>query len=120
MKRLLLLITLLTTQYLAFAYGGDFYLFGMQDPPGIQQPETEISIDLFPNPLTEGRLNIRSNKQILSVQVLNITGKMVFSQEYSPGNNNLTIDLANLERGLYLVRITSDKNIVHTEKVMVK
>lgn len=120
MKRLLLLISLLTTQYLAFPNGGNSILHILQEPPVVQQQETEISVDLFPNPVTEGRLNIRSTKQILSVQVLNITGKMVFSQEYAPGNNNLTIELDGMERGLYLVRISSDNNLVHTEKVMLK
>ena len=85
-----------------------------------QQQENSITVDIFPNPVTDGRITVRASQQILSIQILNITGKMVFNQEYSPGINTATIDLYNPEHGLYLVRISFDKNTVHTEKVMVK
>jgi hypothetical protein len=77
-------------------------------------------IELYPNPITEGRLTITSTESILSVQILNITGKIVFNQEFQPNTNTVDLQLDKLENGIYLVRIGFVGKETHTEKVMVK
>jgi hypothetical protein len=84
----------------------------------IDQPERDIEI--FPNPVTEGRITITSSENILSVQILNITGKMVFSQEYEPNTSSVVIELDKLEKGIYLVRIGFTGKVSYTEKIMIK
>lgn len=84
-----------------------------------QDPQSH-SVELYPNPITDGRLTISSTGDILSVQVLNITGKIVFSQEYQPNTNSVDIQLEKLEKGLYLVRIGFPNKEMRTEKIMVK
>lgn len=87
----------------------------------MQVPEDpEMKIEVFPNPMTEGVLTLKTEAQMRSVQILNITGKIVFNQEYQPGTYSAVLELSKLEKGIYLIRINfSDKNI-HTEKLMVK
>jgi hypothetical protein len=82
------------------------------------QPEREI--DIFPNPVTEGRLNIKSDESFRSVQIMNITGEIVFNQEYPSGSTAEIIELDKLEKGIYLVRIGFPGKVTHTEKIMVK
>ncbi len=82
------------------------------------QPETEIEI--FPNPVTESRLTISSAYPMVSVQILNITGKIVFTQEFQPATGRAEVDLNKPEKGIYLVRISFSSNEIHTEKIMVK
>mgnify|MGYP001259554440 CR=1 FL=1 len=84
-----------------------------------QEPQSH-PVELYPNPITDGRLTISSPDDILSVQVLNITGKIIFSQEYQPNTNSVDIQLEKLEKGLYLVRIGFPDKDIRTEKIMVK
>jgi len=85
---------------------------------GPEQPER--SIELFPNPVTEGRLTVSSSDNILSVQILNITGKVIFNQDYPPNTTTAEIELDKQEKGIYLVRINFANKEIHTEKVMIK
>jgi hypothetical protein len=82
------------------------------------QPEREI--ELFPNPVTSGRLTIKSAESFRSIQILNITGEIVFNQEYSSGSTSEVIELDKLEKGIYLVRIGFTGKVNHTEKIMIK
>jgi hypothetical protein len=86
--------------------------------PGQDQLAREI--ELYPNPITEGHLTITSSESILSVQILNITGKIVFTQDFQPNTNTVDLQLDKLEKGIYLVRIGFSGKEIHTEKVMVK
>ena len=64
--------------------------------PGQDQPVQDI--DLYPNPVTDGHLTITSSESIQSVQILNITGKIVFNQEFQPNTNTVDLELTNLKR----------------------
>lgn len=86
-----------------------------------QTPEqTENELQIYPNPVTEGRLTIKSGESFHLIQILNITGKIVFSQEYPSGTNSEVIELTNLEKGMYLVRIGFAGNTNHTAKIIIK
>jgi hypothetical protein len=87
----------------------------VEDP---DQPERKVEI--YPNPVTEGRLTITASEDILSVQILNIAGKTVFNQDYEPNTTTVVVEPDNLEKGIYLVRISFANKISHTEKIMVK
>jgi len=82
--------------------------------------QPEKGIELYPNPVTEGRLTITATEDILSVQVMNITGKIVFNEEYPSNTTIVTLELEKLEKGIYLVRINFPAKEVHTEKIMIK
>jgi hypothetical protein len=86
--------------------------------PGQDQLVREI--ELYPNPITDGHLTITSSESIQTVQILNITGKIVFNQEFQPNTNTVDLELDKLEKGIYLVRIGFIGKETHTEKVMVK
>jgi hypothetical protein len=84
------------------------------------QDQLVRDIELYPNPVTDGHLTITSTESIQSVQILNITGKIVFNQEFQPNTNTVDLELDKLEKGIYLVRIGFVGKETHTEKVMVK
>jgi hypothetical protein len=83
-----------------------------------QQPEREIGI--FPNPVTDGRINITSSEDFITVQILNITGKIVFNQNYQPNTSSATIEFDKFEKGIYLVRVVFSLNDSFTQKIIVK
>ena len=82
--------------------------------------EPEKNIEIFPNPVTEGRLTIKSAESFRSIQIMNITGEIVFAQEYPSGSTSEVIELEKLQKGIYLVRIGFAGKVTHTEKIMVK
>jgi hypothetical protein len=84
------------------------------------QDQLVRDIELYPNPITDGHLTITSTESIQTVQILNITGKIVFNQEFQPNTNTVDLELDKLEKGIYLVRIGFLGKETHTEKVMVK
>jgi len=87
----------------------------------IQQPQpADKGIQMYPNPVTEGRLTIKSEESFHLIQILNITGEIVFSQEYPAGTNSEVIELTNLEKGMYLVRIGFAGKANHTGKIIIK
>ncbi|MBN2481107.1 MAG: T9SS type A sorting domain-containing protein [Bacteroidales bacterium] len=122
MKKLLLVSTVISI----LCINVSAYAAGSMNMPRTEvsslffQENPEPEVEIYPNPLTEGRLTIAANDQILSVQVLNITGEMVFNREYQPGTHSVIIELNQAEKGLYLVRVNFSNKVIHTEKIMVK
>jgi hypothetical protein len=86
--------------------------------PGAGQ--SDRAIEIFPNPVTEGRITIKSDEGFRSVQIMNITGEIVFNREYPMGSTTEVIELDKLEKGIYLVRIGFTGKVNHTEKIMIK
>jgi hypothetical protein len=61
-------------------------------------------LQVYPNP-TKDLVNFNFNKQIDQIEVYDLSGKTVLRK-----SNSETINLENLEDGLYLIRISSDEN----------
>jgi hypothetical protein len=71
----------------------------------------EITIDenilLYPNPTT-GKINIDADN-VIKVEVINLQGKQMYLFENKSGVNE--IDLSNIEKGMYVIKITTNKGI---------
>ena len=72
------------------------------------------NFSFYPNPV-KNVLNLSYNQEISSVEVFNLLGQKVSSNRVSA--NNAQIDMSNLPKGAYLVKVTSD-NQVKTIKVI--
>jgi|SRR5512133_1208978 hypothetical protein len=88
-----------------------FFTELQQNVPGVQ---------MFPNPVTEGRLTIKSEESFILIQILNITGEIVFSQQYPSGSNSEVIEVNDFEKGMYLVRVGYDGKPNYTAKIIIK
>ncbi len=95
-----------------FAYNTNLFQQTPQD--------TDKELRIFPNPVTDGRLTIKSGEAFHLVQILNITGEVVFSQEYPTGTTSEVIEVTNLEKGMYLIRIGFPGKPNHTAKIIIK
>ena len=73
------------------------------------------SIQMFPNPST-GFIKI-STKNSVNLSVIDVLGKVVYNNSQVDKNTN--IDLSNIQKGVYLVKITGE-NISTTEKLILK
>ena len=87
---------------------------------GFQQPQLsfseienyapEISMSVFPNPTSaEINLEIKENSEILTLQILDASGKLIFTDSYS-GNSIKKIDFSSYADGLYLLQVSSPEN----------
>jgi hypothetical protein len=65
---------------------------------------TQVSV--FPNP-TSDVLNIRSMSAIEQVSVLDLNGKLVYSEKISEPKSSVTLPLASLPNGLYVIETTT-------------
>lgn len=78
-----------------------------------------ISFSLYPNPASD-KLNILSNKLegYFYIDVLDINGRIVRNTKaYITRNTPLPLDIKNLEKGVYVVRIRND-NGVYSRKII--
>ncbi|KAB1065253.1 S8 family serine peptidase [Salibacter halophilus] len=77
---------------------------------------TENDISIYPNP-TKGLVTVRTGgARGLTLDVLDVVGKVVLTERL----DKQMIDLTGLPSGLYIFKIHSDGNPVKTEKVIVR
>lgn len=65
-------------------------------------------IELYPNP-SKGQLNVSANERIHQLTIVDLSGKVVLEQ--MPAQRNFQLNLADLPKGVYLMRINTNKAI---------
>ncbi len=76
--------------------------------------DTQMSI--FPNPASE-YMNLISHDNIITLELFNLTGQMVFGAEVR--TNNYKLDISALPQGFYMLKLTSANKEVFTTKVLI-
>ncbi|MEM6721693.1 MAG: T9SS type A sorting domain-containing protein [Bacteroidota bacterium] len=80
----------------------------------LSTPEVSFSdVQLYPNPV-EDMLNITDTTNIKSLEVYSIQGQVMLTQK----SNFATVDMSNLQTGLYFVRLTDSANNSNTFKIV--
>ncbi|OFX40289.1 MAG: hypothetical protein A2W95_19410 [Bacteroidetes bacterium GWA2_40_14] len=116
-------------KYLAFevtpvsATGGMDYLVG--EPAmstfvkvlvvGIGQ-DAMSAIAVFPNPVNR-QLTITDTRNIVTVQVIDYTGRLVMTQN-NQGENELSINVSSLQPGVYMVQLVDTNNQTFVRKIV--
>ncbi len=84
-----------------------FYEITLKDKPQARK-EKVFTVNVYPNPVTEGRLNIVSNAQgIKTIFIYTLSGNQLLRLETSTNE----INLSELSDGTYLLKIIQDKKI---------
>ncbi|MCK4663353.1 MAG: CotH kinase family protein [Bacteroidales bacterium] len=118
-------------QYTDTTYGrypnatGDFYFLqptfcSSNQTLNIINLNVNNDILIYPNP-TSGIINIEvMNNNKLSIEIINISNQLIYKNHYrnSIGNNIYEIDLSNIHKGIYFVKIYSN-NFFTTEKIVI-
>ncbi|MDQ3191169.1 MAG: T9SS type A sorting domain-containing protein [Bacteroidota bacterium] len=74
-------------------------------------------INVYPNPF-HNELFIETDKnEPIKISVYNMTGKQIFTQNYTASNVKTTIDLSEFTLGVYMIQISTSENTV-TKKVV--
>ena len=81
-----------------------------------QEFEKGLSIELYPNPTSNGFVNITTtSNEAVNVSIFDILGKQVLAQKV----NNNTINVSNLNSGVYILKLNQNGATI-TKKLVVK
>jgi pectate lyase len=79
----------------------------------VEETLESAKLTLYPNPVSI-ELNIDSDKPIQKVEVYNLSGALVNSQQ---GNSN-TVNMSSLSNGSYFVKVHTEGSV--TSKIIIK
>lgn len=87
----------------------------------ITEFETKNNIDIYPNPASDV-IYIQTGKiksgQNIQMQLFDLTGRLVLTQEFVAGYEDISVNVQDFPQGLYLVNLNIDNNRV-TRRVMI-
>ncbi|OFX61066.1 MAG: hypothetical protein A2066_12420 [Bacteroidetes bacterium GWB2_41_8] len=94
-------------------------------PKGIANPKTPVGINLlednlvrvFPNPATD-YINFETPAAPSQISVYNSLGVLVCSKNFD--DNSFKMDVSQLKRGIYLVKLIDANNVVNVQKIILK
>ncbi|MCF8429829.1 MAG: FG-GAP-like repeat-containing protein [Bacteroidia bacterium] len=85
---------------------------------GVNEVNKINHISIYPNP-TSGIVTISSNQTIVNIEVFDVTGKAVFSQQNNSHQTNLEIDLSALSNGIYFINVQNNFGGISKSKLVV-
>lgn len=112
-----------------YVIGGDTFQMwdGALVPLGVEDVPTETTAKVYPNPaqsfeLVQAEIEVPSAAHI-EARIYDIQGrevKLLFDDNLKPGIHRLSFNKLALPSGQYVLRITTDGNITHHEKIIVQ
>ena len=111
------IFTLITVLFVAFlsntsAIGSETYFDS--DLSG------EVEISLYPNPVVDGTLTVTAEKEISSIDIVNIVGEHILSEKEPEPSTSVQLDVNNLKSGIYLIKVNFVDNTSNTKRIWVK
>lgn len=91
---------------------------------GVKEQAETFNVEIWPNPTTNGIVNIKltsTNLQPLNISITNTLGQEISFKEYvTTGENTLSIDIGENFQGVYFVNITADKQTLKRKITLIK
>ncbi len=84
---------------------------------GIKENNSDNSIYIFPNP-TNALVNIKSNTEIKRVELLNVTGQIILSENTKGTSHQLNLEA--FAKGIYFVKIYNENGSATLKKLVTK
>lgn len=83
-------------------------------------PSEQRLTSLFPNPSPNGIFQLQLNEDYteLTLEVYTMNGQLVQSNRHTKLSKNPQIDLSKQAKGIYLIRIIADGNVLETKKAL--
>lgn len=86
---------------------------------GINELNKELNVDVYPNPFNaELQINGSELTDAVSIQLIDVTGKVMMSEVVVAVNNSVTLSTASIQQGTYFVQIVSGNGLKITKKVV--
>ncbi len=92
---------------------GNFQYFENTALVGVQEKHSDITLDLFPNPVID-MLTIKTDTPFETIEIYNATGKLL---SFYKGYVN-SIDVSALPKGMFLLKFTDERRQFITKKIL--
>jgi plastocyanin len=105
------------TPHAAFGMLGSFTVISSS---GLNEQQIASLIQLSPNPFTD-RITIKALENapsIRDIQVYDLAGRMVFNKSFTKAENSMTVELGDLNKGVYFIRFRDEHNLSYTKKII--
>ena len=89
---------------------------------GIEEYSLEAAIKVYPNP-SQGNFTLELGQNGLngaSVNVINARGEIIYDQQISHDNSEMSIDISNEPAGIYMVRIQTENSTINKKITLIK
>lgn len=76
-------------------------------------------VQVYPNP-SNGELTVKnSNSEIQRIELVDLSGKVVYTKVFETNNYEVVLDLSNLKKGLYLMKVQTQSGFktIRVEKI---
>jgi hypothetical protein len=84
----------------------------------INENEIVSSVKIYPNPVTNGSFTLESDVPLISVEVVNLLGKVIYRQEFTTQTEKFKFHLDNKLTGIFLVKIQLESGQSQTRKLI--
>ncbi|NCP44988.1 MAG: T9SS type A sorting domain-containing protein [Flavobacteriales bacterium] len=80
---------------------------------------SESDFIVYPNP-TSSVINIKSetNFKINEVQLISLVGKIIYQSGVKDNSKDITIDIANFSKGVYILSVLTEKGVVNKRVIV--
>ncbi len=88
---------------------------------GVNTNKNTLETKLYPNPSANGTVSIQVNlleASTLNIKITDMKGSVVYTDESNVGKGLNTIELKNLEQGMYIVELNTEYGISRTKLVV--
>ncbi len=89
------------------------------DPNNVVE-QTPIELEMYPNPVNNGVLNIDANFNITRVEIYAQNGQRVVESNTSSSIKRHAVDVAELPKGMYIVNVYLDNNATFSQRVVIQ
>lgn len=87
---------------------------------GAKELANDISFVVYPNPTENGDLFIQASENITTVEIVNLLGEVVFVKSFDVIEKEANVTLVDLNKGMYVARITFNTGSVKQTNLMIK
>jgi hypothetical protein len=86
---------------------------------GLAEVSNSVSFTVYPNPVVDGQLTINASEAIESVQIINLLGQVVITENFVDFTKTKMINVEMLNKGIYTVKLKfSDNSVSQTNLVV--
>jgi hypothetical protein len=87
---------------------------------GIDETQIQVEMEVYPNPVTNQQFTVKANEPIKSVQMFDLSGRIMEQVEFSSTLFEANFDIKNNFKGLLFVTVKFDSGVTKTNKILVE
>ena len=87
---------------------------------GLPEMTNSVSFTVYPNPVIDGQLSINASEAIESVQIINLLGQVVITENFNDFTKSKMINAAILNKGMYTVKLKFSNNTVSQTNLVIQ